>query len=428
MLDQIEGLHHVTSMASDARANNAFFTDTLGLRRVKKTVNFDAPDVYHLYYGDEAGSAGLDHDLFPVPRHGPAARRAPARSAGPSSRCPRARSRSGASGWPRTASRSWREDTRFGATRLTFAGPDGDELALVESDDGRTPLDRRRRAGRCGDPRLPRRLAAARATAARPRSCCASWATRRRRPRRRRDPLAPGQAATAPTPSTSRRCPSAPRAGPAPARCTTSPSPCPTGRRSSRCARRSLDTGYQVTPVIDRDYFWSIYFRTPGGVLFEVATNEPGFARDEEAAHLGEALKLPTPARAPARLARAPPGAARMSRTPSESYRYHAEGTPRASRWPSCSTAPAAPRTSSCRSCASSCPAPRSWRRAATCREHGALRFFRRLGEGRYDMEDLARRDRRRWRASSTAQVAIAAALARWSGSAIPTARTSSRA
>ena len=55
-----------------------------------------------------------------------------------------------------------------------------------------------------------------------------------------------------------------------------------------------LDTGYQVTPVIDRDYFWAIYFRTPGGVLFEVATNEPGFDRDEDRAHLGEALRLPT--------------------------------------------------------------------------------------------------------------------------------------
>ena len=55
-----------------------------------------------------------------------------------------------------------------------------------------------------------------------------------------------------------------------------------------------LDTGYQVTPVIDRDYFWAIYFRTPGGVLFEIATNEPGFNRDEDTAHLGEALKLPT--------------------------------------------------------------------------------------------------------------------------------------
>ncbi len=54
-----------------------------------------------------------------------------------------------------------------------------------------------------------------------------------------------------------------------------------------------LDTGYQVTPVIDRDYFWAIYFRTPGGVLFEVATDEPGFGRDEDPDRLGEALKLP---------------------------------------------------------------------------------------------------------------------------------------
>lgn len=55
-----------------------------------------------------------------------------------------------------------------------------------------------------------------------------------------------------------------------------------------------IDTGYQVTPVIDRDYFWAIYFRTPGGVLFEVATDEPGFARDEPADQLGQSLKLPT--------------------------------------------------------------------------------------------------------------------------------------
>ena len=55
-----------------------------------------------------------------------------------------------------------------------------------------------------------------------------------------------------------------------------------------------LDTGYQVTPVIDRDYFWAIYFRTPGGVLFEIATNEPGFDVDEDSAHLGETLKLPS--------------------------------------------------------------------------------------------------------------------------------------
>ena len=58
MIKQIKGLHHVTSMAADANENNAFFTKTLGLRRVKKTVNFDAPEVYHLYYGDEIGTPG----------------------------------------------------------------------------------------------------------------------------------------------------------------------------------------------------------------------------------------------------------------------------------------------------------------------------------------------------------------------------------
>ena len=55
-----------------------------------------------------------------------------------------------------------------------------------------------------------------------------------------------------------------------------------------------MDAGHRVTPVIDRDYFRAIYFRAPGGVLFEVATNDPGFDRDEDSAHLGEALKLPT--------------------------------------------------------------------------------------------------------------------------------------
>ena len=77
MLNQIKGLHHVTSMASDARQNNDFFTHKLGLRRVKKTVNFDAPDVYHLYYGDEFGTPGSVMTYFPFPeyRQGPARRR-----------------------------------------------------------------------------------------------------------------------------------------------------------------------------------------------------------------------------------------------------------------------------------------------------------------------------------------------------------------
>jgi glyoxalase family protein len=70
MLDQIKGLHHVTSMARDAAENNRFFTHKLGLRRVKKTVNFDAPDVYHLYYADELGTPGSVMTYFPFPNIG----------------------------------------------------------------------------------------------------------------------------------------------------------------------------------------------------------------------------------------------------------------------------------------------------------------------------------------------------------------------
>ena len=60
-------VHHVTSIASGAQSNNDFFTKTLGLRRIKKTVNFDAPEVYHLYYGDEAGTPGTVMTYFPFP-------------------------------------------------------------------------------------------------------------------------------------------------------------------------------------------------------------------------------------------------------------------------------------------------------------------------------------------------------------------------
>ena len=71
MPEDIKGLHHVTSMAADAQQNNDFFTKTLGLRRVKKTVNFDDPGTYHLYYGDESGTPGTILTFFPVEHAAP---------------------------------------------------------------------------------------------------------------------------------------------------------------------------------------------------------------------------------------------------------------------------------------------------------------------------------------------------------------------
>ncbi len=138
MINQIQGLHHVTSLASSASKNNAFFTDVLGLRRVKKTVNFDAPDVYHLYYGDEVGSPGSVMTYFPFPR---AARGRP--GTGEVGRTSFAVPNGTLKAWSEHLSRhgvtDLKADTRFGENRLLFTGPDGDQFALVESDDDRAP-------------------------------------------------------------------------------------------------------------------------------------------------------------------------------------------------------------------------------------------------------------------------------------------------
>jgi glyoxalase family protein len=291
MLNQIEGLHHVTSMASDARANNVFLTDTLGLRRVKKTVNFDAPEVYHLYYGDEHGTPGSVMTYFPFPNI--AGRRKGAGEVGrttfavPKGALPFWRERLAARGATGIA-----EDESFGAGRLTFAGPDGDELALVEADDPRTPWTQGgvpEEAAIRGFHDVSLRLRDAGATAELLRFMgyapaeTAGEVTRYRREG--------GNGAEVIDVET---LPGAPRAGLGAGSVHHVAFAVPDRAAQAAVRKALLDTGYQVTPVIDRDYFWSIYFRTPGGVLFEVATNEPGFARDEDPGHLGEALKLPT--------------------------------------------------------------------------------------------------------------------------------------
>ncbi len=291
MLDQIKGLHHVTAMASGAARNNAFWTHTLGLRRVKQTVNFDEPSVYHLYYGDEVGTPGSVMTYFPFPRMG------------------RGRPGSGEVGTtvfsvPEGSLDWWRDrlvaagvadislGESFGEKRLSFAGPDGDGLALVEDkNDVRRPWTRdgvaADRAIR-GFHSASLRLRDAGATEellkfmgyeaagthggihrlVRSGGNGADFIDVETLPGAAQSQLGAGSvhhiAFAVPT------------------------------KADQLVVRKALsDTGYQLTPVIDRDYFFSVYFRTPGGVLFEIATNEPGFNRDEDTVHLGEALKLP---------------------------------------------------------------------------------------------------------------------------------------
>ena len=289
MLDQVNGLHHVTALASAAPANNVFFTQVLGLRRVKKTVNFDAPEVYHLYYGDELGRPGTVMTHFPFPG------------------APRGRAGAGEVGLtvfavPPGAIRYWQDrlarhgvadirlDESFGAPRLTFAGPDGDALALVEAEDARSPWTATVPADAAirGFHGVQLRLSDSAATEELLRFMGYEPEARQDDTLRLRQPGGNGadviDILTVP--------------GAAPAR---------QGAGSvhhvafsvadaaqQHAVRQALvDAGCEVTPVIDRDYFLAIYFRSPGGVLFEVATDAPGFTRDEDAAHLGDALRLP---------------------------------------------------------------------------------------------------------------------------------------
>lgn len=291
MIRDIKGLHHISSMSADAAATDRFFTGVLGLRRVKKTVNFDSPDVYHLYYGDQTGTPGSVMTYFPF------------------GRMPRGRRGTGEVGItefavPHGALPYWQTrlsdagvtglhpESFLGEARLCFDGPDGDGFALVETDpQGRSPWT---------GTEIPPETAILGFHGARirlrdsgamtellgfmgyERTESTGALTRYR--------IFGGNAADTLDIET---LPDSRRAGAGAG--SVHHIAFSVGSRAEQLAVRKalMDTGYDVTPVVDRDYFWAIYFRTPGGVLFEVATDEPGFDRDEDPAVLGRELKLP---------------------------------------------------------------------------------------------------------------------------------------
>lgn len=292
MKNQIKGLHHITSMAMDANTNNHFFTQTLGLRRVKKTVNFDAPKVYHLYYGDETGTPGSVMTYFPFGDM-PRGRRGVGEVGVTEFAVPKGALAFWKDHLARAGTEGLAEGSFLGQRRLEFTGPDGDSFALVEDDlRGRTPWTEAGIAndvGILGFHGARFRLRDAAATGellsfmGYEREASAGTVTRWR--------IAGGNAADV---IDIEETPGAPVAHQG-AGSVHHIAFAVEDRAAQAEARRALmDTGYQVTPVIDRDYFYAIYFRTPGGILFEIATHEPGFDRDEDTAHLGSALKLPT--------------------------------------------------------------------------------------------------------------------------------------
>lgn len=291
MLTRIKGLHHVTSLASDAQENNDFFTKLLALRRVKKTVNFDAPDVYHLYYGDEVGTPGSVMTYFPFPHIAKGQR-----GTGEVSETAFAVPEGSLGFWHERFAGARVEGIeaveRFGEKRLRFAGPDGDGFALVEAPgDARTPFARGPAPveyGILGFRGVTMGLADSAATAEL--LTFMGYEEVAREGALTRLAIRDGNGADF---VDLEALPGAARAREG-AGSVHHVAFAVEDRAAQRAAREALvDAGAHVTPVIDRDYFWSIYFRTQGGVLFEIATSEPGFDRDEDIAHLGEALRIP---------------------------------------------------------------------------------------------------------------------------------------
>jgi glyoxalase family protein len=280
---KLEGVHHVTCITADAPGNVEFYAQLLGLRLVKKTVNQDDPTVYHLFYADEKGSAGADVTFFEYPH----ARRGRA-GAGMVHRIVwRVASEQALDFWEQRLGAAGASTSREDG-HLRFSDPEGLELELAVVDSNDEPLVARH-------PEIPlehalRGFDGVRAYAADP---------ERSRGLLEQTLAFEPQATSCYKVGGDRReswyCYDEPPTEPGMSGAGTvhhvAWASLPDEHESWQ--QRVARAGARPTPVIDRFYFKSIYFREPSGVLFEIATIGPGFAADEPIEHLGERLSLP---------------------------------------------------------------------------------------------------------------------------------------
>ncbi len=290
---RIPGIHHITAIASDPQKNIDFYSKVLGQRLVKKTVNFDDPGTYHLYFADATGTPGTVLTFFPWPT----ARRGQP-GAGEVVATAYTIPRNSLAYWQQRLSEfsvsTGEMQTRFGEPVLPFQDPDGMKIELVASEalpdvvewgEGPIPIEHTLRGFHSA-------------------TLCVT---------------ADGKSTALLTDILGYT-----RSGQEGDRCRYQseagtlgsyldllvlPNQMP-GRMGAGTVhhiafrtendavqdtwRRKLDAhGFSVTPMQDRQYFHSIYFREPSGVLYEIATNPPGFLWDEEEAELGTTVKLP---------------------------------------------------------------------------------------------------------------------------------------
>jgi glyoxalase family protein len=290
---KLRGIHHITAIASDPQRNLDFYTQVLGLRLVKRTVNFDDPSSYHFYFGDRVGSPGTIVTFFPWPG---------------AARGTRGTGQVVAIGFaaPAGAIDYWKTRLtnehipaeeiapRFGQRVLRFTDPDGLMLELIG-------IDHDDRADVAPQNNVPAEFAlrgfnaptlevqAARLTEELL-TATFGFELIGEEKGRRRFSLRPGSPA-AQIDLIERHDTGFGNI----AAGTVHHIAFRAANDEEQLHWRALlaELGLGVTPVIDRQYFHSIYFREPAGILFEIATDNPGFATDEPVEHLGESLRLP---------------------------------------------------------------------------------------------------------------------------------------
>jgi glyoxalase family protein len=290
-MTQTTGIHHVTAISGGPQRNVDFYAGTLGLRLVKKTVNFDDPETYHLYYGDGAGSPGTIMTFFPW-AHAPGGRIGAGQLVVTSFSIPTASLGYWTERLVERGIRFERPRDRFGDTVLSFEDPDRLRVELVAAEDGRP--------GWSGGPVQAEHSVRgfhhiALAVEAQDRTAelmTGSLGFRRVDQAEGRIRLSAGGGA----PGTLVDVVNAagfPRGSMGVGTVHHVAFRVPDEETQLAVRAEISALGYSVTPVLDRNYFRSIYFREPGGVLFEIATDPPGFAVDEDPENLGEDLKLP---------------------------------------------------------------------------------------------------------------------------------------
>lgn len=278
---KLEGIHHVTAITADAQRNVDFYAGVLGLRLVKKTVNQDNPTVYHLFFADEVGSAGSDLTFFEFPGAPPG--RA---GAGDVHRIVwRVASPAALDFWEERLGAAGVEPWREGES-LRFSNPEELDHELLVPDVDDEPLI-------AEHPEVPAEMALRGFHAVRAYSG-APGASRGLLEALEFEPAGPGWEARGEERGSLYLYDEPPAEGSLQgAGSVHHVAWASQPDEHGEWRERAISAGAQPTPVIDRFYFRSIYFREPSGVLFEVATLGPGFTVDEPLESLGEKLSLP---------------------------------------------------------------------------------------------------------------------------------------